>query len=318
MEAASFRRLRLPAPTSSVAAVITAQVSQTEPPMEPGFSSGSQIAEQIRFVPDTLRPLERCRQDLESGLDAPACASGERGTPSPPTPIARSALPASSSQLACSRRRCVASPASRGAGGMKQTDGAVYVHSDSESSAFPRIFGELFLVKRPNARWRCSGRMADVDSLLSELDGLLEDSPPGKRASAPQRPSAAPAAPRLAPGRPAVEDDIDSLLSSLGGAEAFSSNAASKTTCAPRAACPPSAVPSSSSAPPDGTSCATKYVPAMRLPAPPRVPAHHTHGHALPPPWQLAVQQVRLQGDALRRPEVERVCRLHVLAELHG
>jgi len=38
---------------------------------------------------------------------------------------------------------------------------------------------------------------------------------------------------------------------------AFSSNAASKTTCAPRAACPPSAVPSSSSAPPDGTSCAT-------------------------------------------------------------
>ena len=168
--------------------------------------------------------------------------------------------------------------------------------------------------------------MADVDSLLSELDGLLKDSPPGQRPSAPQRPSAAPAAPRLAPGRdaerlapgrPAVEDDIDSLLSSLGGAEAFSSNAASKATCAPRATCPPAAAPSSSSAP-DGTSCATKYVPAARLPAPPCVPAHHAHAHALPPPWQLAVQQVRLQGDALRRPEVERVCRLHVLTELHG
>ena len=114
-------------------------------------------------------------------------------------------------------------------------------------------------------------KMADVDSLLSELDGLLKNSPPGQRP--PQRPSAAPAAPRLAPGRPAVEDDIDSLLSSLGGAEAFSSNAASKTTCAPRAACPPSAVPSSSSAPPDGTSCATKYVPAARLPAPPLCPS---------------------------------------------
>ena len=154
MEAASFRRLRLPAPTSSVAAVITAQVSQTEPPMEPGFSSGSQIAEQIRFVPDTLRPLERCRQDLESGLDAPACASGGRGTPSPPTPIARSALPASSSQLACSRRRCVASPASRGAGGMKQTDGAI-VGSLSmftvrvRASASPLIFGELFFGEAP-------------------------------------------------------------------------------------------------------------------------------------------------------------------------
>ena len=134
-------------------------------------------------------------------------------------------------------------------------------------------FWSCWRSRATRALWCSLGRMADVDSLLSELDGLLKDSPPGKRASAPQRPSAAPAAPRLAPGRPAVEDDIDSLLSSLGGAEAFSSNAASKTTCAPRAACPPSAVPSSSSAPPDGTSCATKYVPAARLPAPPLCPS---------------------------------------------
>eukprot|EP00964_Phaeocystis_antarctica_P062236 scaffold37273_cov56-Phaeocystis_antarctica.AAC.3 len=92
LEAASFRRLRLPAPTSSVAAVITAPVSRTEPPMEPGLSRASQIAEPWH----TLRLLERCRQDLESDLVAPACASGERGTPSPPTPTPRSAPRASS------------------------------------------------------------------------------------------------------------------------------------------------------------------------------------------------------------------------------
>ena len=108
---------------------------------------------------------------------------------------------------------------------------------------------------------------ADVDSLLSELDGLLKDSPPGQRRSS----SAAPAAPRLSTLRPAVEDDIDSLLSSLGGAEAFASKA-SKAACAPRATCPPAAAPSSSSAP-DGSSCATKYASGL----PECVPAHHTH-----------------------------------------
>ena len=156
--------------------------------------------------------------------------------------------------------------------------------------------------------------MADVDSLLSELDGLLKDSPPGQRP--PQRPSAAPAAPRLAPGRPDVEDDIESLLSSLGGAEAFSSNAASRATCAPRATCPPALAPSSSSAPPDGASCETTYVPRYTVSMHAHVPQRTTH--PVPPPWQLAVQQVRLQGDAFRRPEVERLCRLHVLPQLHG
>ena len=116
--------------------------------------------------------------------------------------------------------------------------------------------------------------MADVDSLLSELDGLLKDSPPGQRP--PQRPSAAPAAPRLAPGRPDVEDDIDSLLSSLGGAEAFSSNAASKATCAPRATCPPAFAPSSSSAPADGTSCETTCVPRCTVSMHARVPQRTT------------------------------------------
>ena len=112
--------------------------------------------------------------------------------------------------------------------------------------------------------------MADVDSLLSELDGLLKDSPPAHRP--PQRPSAAAAAPRLAPGRPEVEDDIESLLSSLGGAEAFSSSAASRATCAPRATCPPALAPSSSSAPPDGASCETTCVPRCAVPMHAHVP----------------------------------------------
>ena len=156
--------------------------------------------------------------------------------------------------------------------------------------------------------------MADVDSLLSELDGLLKDSPPGQRP--PQRPSAAAAAPRLAPGRPEVEDDIESLLSSLGGAEAFSSSAASRATCAPRATCPPALAPSSSSAPPDGACCETTYVPRYAVSMHAHVPQRTTT--PLPRPWQLALQQVRLQGGALRRPEVERLCRLHVLPQLHG
>ena len=115
--------------------------------------------------------------------------------------------------------------------------------------------------------------MADVDSLLSELDGLLKDSPPGQRP--PQRPSAA-AAPRLAPGRPDVEDDIESLLSSLGGAEAFSSSATSRASCAPRATCPPAFAPSSSSAPSDGASCETTCVPRYAVPMHAGVPQRTT------------------------------------------
>ena len=140
------------------------------------------------------------------------------------------------------------------------------------TSEASRLFRHREVVSGPGEFGaRCVVVMADVDSLLSELDGLLKDSPPGQRP--PQRPSAAAAAPRLAPGRPEVEDDIESLLSSLGGAEAFSSSAASRATCAPRATCPPALAPSSSSAPPDGASCETTCVPRYAVPVHPRAPA---------------------------------------------
>lgn len=54
----------------------------------------------------TLRPFQCCRQDLESELDARACASGE-GTPSPPTPTAISAAPAKKASGAAGEGRFV-------------------------------------------------------------------------------------------------------------------------------------------------------------------------------------------------------------------
>ena len=113
LEAASFRRLRPPAPTSRVAAaVMTAQVTPTEPPMEPRCPRGSQM--------HPLRPFQCCRQDLASALDARACASGERGTPSPPTPTAISAPPAKASESA--ERKSFRRE------GYIHTDGEVYEH----------------------------------------------------------------------------------------------------------------------------------------------------------------------------------------------
>jgi hypothetical protein len=100
--------------------------------------------------------------------------------------------------------------------------------------------------------------MTDVDSLLDELSSMM-DSPP-KKAGAPR----AFAPPRAAPpgGRPGVEeDDIESLLASLGGDDNFASKAASKPAYVPRAACPPAAAPAASSVAQDA-SYATRCVPS--------------------------------------------------------